>query len=322
MSSVFIVALMALAPTVSPAVLGNETSADCSVDAGNPAPLFSGISVESVTITCYDNGIQTVSTAHAVQVELDTPGLGFVTSPESSGSLPLTLPTDFLSQTGSQVAFNANLFTVCCTMTPPTAGEAITDLRGLEISGGALVTPPGHNPPPDAPPYPFSISLVVDGGSVSIMPSNEIAETAEVAVSGSHLLVQSGGNVAPDDTQPTDFFGPTARTLVGLTPGNASLWIVAVDFTENSAGLTLPQSAELMIALGTTIALNLDGGGSTSLAVEGEDGTPQLLNTPKDFTDGCTFPANGGCERYVGASFGITAPALDNRLPVPPAEDR
>jgi hypothetical protein len=65
-----------------------------------------------------------------------------------------------------------------------------------------------------------------------------------------------------------------------------------------------------MILLGAANALNLDGGGSTSLAVDAGGGDVRLLNTPNDYAPGCTFPKDGRCERYVGASFGIHAQFL------------
>ena len=56
------------------------------------------------------------------------------------------------------------------------------------------------------------------------------------------------------DTSPAEFFGPNARTLVGLSGRNDVLWIVAVERAATQ-GVTLPQAAQLMIQLSAATAL-------------------------------------------------------------------
>ena len=151
--------------------------------------------------------------------------------------------------------------------------------------------------------------LTIAGSAVRIATLDRVDPVITTAVTGSHMLVRSGQNVAPQDTEPAEFFGPNARTLVGLSAGNDVLWIVAVE-RKATNGVTLPQAAQLMMQLGAATALNLDGGGSTSFAVDEGFGKVRLLNTPNDHTTGCTFPKGDKCERYVGASFGIHAQSL------------
>lgn len=67
------------------------------------------------------------------------------------------------------------------------------------------------------------------------------------------------------------------RTAVGRTAQN-DLWFVAVDGRQPmSAGASLEELATIMRGLGCTDAVNLDGGGSTTLAIFG-----QVLNRPSD----------------------------------------
>ena len=47
-----------------------------------------------------------------------------------------------------------------------------------------------------------------------------------------------------------------------------------------SEGITLSELAELMREFGAYHALNLDGGGSSTLVVAGVDGQPRVLNSP------------------------------------------
>lgn len=47
-------------------------------------------------------------------------------------------------------------------------------------------------------------------------------------------------------------------------------------------GATFAELAEILIAHGAYFAMNLDGGGSSTLAIQGEDGEPVVLNFPID----------------------------------------
>ncbi|MEU8526154.1 MULTISPECIES: phosphodiester glycosidase family protein [Streptomyces] len=68
------------------------------------------------------------------------------------------------------------------------------------------------------------------------------------------------------------------RTLAGVTADGAVL-LVTVDGRDPgvSEGATLAESAELLRSLGAVDGLNLDGGGSTSMVVDGE-----LRNSPRE----------------------------------------
>ena len=214
-----------------------------------------------------------------------------------------------MATTRSQIAINANLFIACCTDTPPPEGTT-TALQGLEISNGKVLSPFRNNPKDGKQPYPFATSLIVAANGLRIVTPTE-PPAAKTAVTGSHILVSGRQNVAPPNSSSSDsFYGPNARTLAGLSADNKVLWLAAVDRLSENSGVTLPQAAQFMIQLGAATALNFDGGGSTSLAVQMPDGAPGLLNLPSDQTAGCSFTKDGRCERYVGASFGIHAQPL------------
>jgi exopolysaccharide biosynthesis protein len=72
--------------------------------------------------------------------------------------------------------------------------------------------------------------------------------------------------------------GRQPRTLAGVTE-DGRLLLVTVDGRRPgwSVGMTLPEAARLMRSLGATDALNLDGGGSTTMVVRG-----QVVNRPSD----------------------------------------
>jgi exopolysaccharide biosynthesis protein len=53
-----------------------------------------------------------------------------------------------------------------------------------------------------------------------------------------------------------------------------------VDGRENSEGASFSQLADLLLVHGVNTAISLDGGGSSTLVIEGVDRLPRLLNTP------------------------------------------
>ena len=71
------------------------------------------------------------------------------------------------------------------------------------------------------------------------------------------------------------------RTAVGFDAGGGFLWLVVVDGRQlpRSAGMSLPELAELFLALGVEEALNLDGGGSSVMTVGG-----RMVSSPSDAT--------------------------------------
>ena len=90
------------------------------------------------------------------------------------------------------------------------------------------------------------------------------------SVGGSPVLVKDGKRWFTD---PGDNFtnGRHPRTLVGWTPGGDTL-LVTVDGRqpEVSVGMTLHEATDLLIGLGATEAINLDGGGSTTFVRGGD----------------------------------------------------
>jgi hypothetical protein len=70
------------------------------------------------------------------------------------------------------------------------------------------------------------------------------------------------------------------RTAVGISRDSSRLFLTTVDGRhESSSGMSLVELAALMRALGAYQAINLDGGGSTTMVVEGK-----LVNQPSDST--------------------------------------
>lgn len=101
-------------------------------------------------------------------------------------------------------------------------------------------------------------------------------------VSGRHRIAADGRVTVPTGTGP--FFDRNPRTVVGTT-GTGRILIVTVDGRRTtSVGTTMEETAALVRGLGLRDAVNLDGGGSTTMSVRGD-----LVNQP-----------SGSAERPVG----------------------
>jgi hypothetical protein len=97
------------------------------------------------------------------------------------------------------------------------------------------------------------------------------------SLGGSPILVREGKRWFADvDDNFTR--GRHPRTLVGWTPAGEAL-LVTVDGRqpEESVGMTLAEAADLLLGLGATEGINLDGGGSTTFVTSGA-----VANSPSD----------------------------------------
>jgi hypothetical protein len=97
------------------------------------------------------------------------------------------------------------------------------------------------------------------------------------SVGGSPILIRHGARWFADAAN--DFTrGRQPRTLVGWNPAGERL-LVTVDGRQpdTSVGMSLAEAADLLLTLGATDGINLDGGGSTTFVAGGT-----VVNTPSD----------------------------------------
>jgi hypothetical protein len=116
---------------------------------------------------------------------------------------------------------------------------------------------------------------LVPGSSMTITWSFGWADVYD-AIGGVPLLVADGQDVVGDCVG--SFCGANPRTGVGMTAGGKIL-LVVVDGRQPkwSRGATLGEFAQIFRRLGATWALNLDGGGSSTMVVRGK-----VVNRPSD----------------------------------------
>ena len=97
------------------------------------------------------------------------------------------------------------------------------------------------------------------------------------AVAGNEVLIRAG-KPATRSQEPDK---PYPRSAVAIDATGQKLWLILVDGKQRlySEGMTIAELTELVQQLGADSALNLDGGGSVTLAVATPSGT-KILNSP------------------------------------------
>jgi exopolysaccharide biosynthesis protein len=263
---------------------------------------------------------------HIVEIDLNAPGIGFELTPPG-GTLETVRQTtlNYLNQEHAQLAINAHFFL------PFPSADSNAMLIGLAASNGNVYS--AFESPVQ------SYAIVTNAPALNIDPSNHASIVHDDAgqadgthvvenvtlwntVAGSAQIVTNGVNTVPvynDATHPNGLLTPggpanysnsnswyqltNARTVIGLSQDNRTLFLFSVDNAGGSRGMTLPEIADLLVdQYGVYNALNLDGGGSTTLAMEDPaTQTGRIVNVSSDNPDG----------RSVGSNLAIFA------IPVP-----
>lgn len=261
-------------------------------------------------------------TMHIVKVNLRVAGVHFAVTPPG-GSLETVRSTtlDFLKQKHAQVAINAHFFL------PFPSSNPNAMLIGLAVSDGRVYSAFEH---PEQ-----SFAIVDDAPALNIDPSNHativhddsrfsdgrhIKETVKLwnTVAGSAQIVTDGVNTIPvytDAQHPNGLLkagGPKAfsnsnswyeqlqaRTVLGISRDGHTLILFTVDKAGGSQGMKEGEVADILIRdYGIYNAINLDGGGSTSMAMEDPAShADALVNRSSDSAKG----------RSVGSNFAVFA---------------
>jgi hypothetical protein len=213
---------------------------------------------------------------------------------------------DFMSSSGAQVAVNAHFFL------PWPSTDPYADAVGFGASEGRVFSP--FESPVQ------SYALVANAPAVNIDRDNHativhrdpadpsgtrVLESVTIwtAVAGSAQILTNGVVTIPtyaDEEHPEAELVPggpgqysssrswydvlNARSAIGMSRDGRTLTLFTVDTRGGSAGMNVREVAECLARdFGVWNALNLDGGGSTSLAmVDPATGRPALVNVSSD----------------------------------------
>ena len=182
----------------------------------------------------------------------------------------------------------------------PQPGQAV-EVDGVSISNG-------HTDSPASSPDARSNGAFCVTASGVLIVQGECPAKVEQAVGGGPVLIAEGQplplRVNPDDARAKEvenYYRHTEpRTALGIDGPGRKLWIVVVDGRQDgySEGITLPELTALFTELGARSAINLDGGGSSTLVLGDVDGDEQVANSP-------IHTAIPGRERPVGNHLGV-----------------
>lgn len=230
---------------------------------------------------------------HVVIIDLQENGVRILVTPgDSKADLPLTgrKTSEFLHDFGVQVAINGDGFTPWHSNTfldfYPHEGDPI-DVIGFAASNGTVYSQDTDNEP------------VLYFSRTNQARFNSPIGNNYNAISGNTLLLTKG------QTRNNLSSTLAPRSAIALDRANRHLILVVVDGRQPgyAEGVSLSELADILIFHGAYTAMNLDGGGSSTLVVEGIFGSANVLNSPINNN----IP---GQERVVGNHLGIFANPL------------
>jgi hypothetical protein len=180
-----------------------------------------------------------------------------------------------------------------------------TNIRGFAVSDGQLVSSTDYNPDTFKSTFLYdpvtgarienkASNLPAPAGVTYPAPAEELAlaSTLKVATSGFGIVLNNGVASGDQVTQ-------NARSALGLTADGRYLTMLTVDRVANPAqangwqGATDYDVGTILRGFGSSMGINVDGGGSTQVAWwNSATNQAELLNNPL-------------AERYVGSSLGV-----------------
>lgn len=246
---------------------------------------------------------------HIVRIDLDAPGIRFLVTPPKGHPPRETVRQTtlaFLIEQHAQIAINAHFFT------PWPTEDTEVDLKGLAASDGRIYSTFEHDLA-----YPFqknlpALNIAADNTPTIVYEAagdtTGIATEPQVAVhnalSGNEQILCRGANVTGTGKWDNALH---PRTAIGIAPGR-KLVLFVVDGRQPgiSEGMKTSEVAAVLARdCGVTDAINLDGGGSTTLAMA--DPNPRMVNVPVGINN---VP---GTLRAVGSNLAVFAKRCDRR---------
>lgn len=273
---------------------------------------------------------------HIVQIDLSDPAVHFKVSPAAGSRETVRQRTvDFLNQEDAQVAINTHFFLPFPSADTNVFLAGFSASNGNIVSSFDPQPIAAAQVDQSFAVVPFSPALNIDANNdvsiiTPVIPSpatsstNQINESVSIfnAVAGSAQIISNGTTSIPryrDAANPDGLLtsggaapggGPytnanswynlaRARTAIGVSQDGNTLTLFTVDAAGGSLGMTVGEVADLLRTdYGVWNALNLDGGGSTTLVLENPaTGLGQLANVSGD----------GGLGRAVGSSLAVFA---------------
>lgn len=253
-----------------------------------------------------------------LEIDVAASGISFLMQP-GNGDLPgeVTRQTTrgFVNSVGAKIGINGDFYNTNPGY-PVIGGQYFTDVNHMGVSNGNVYSPAAGGEPV------FNISasnvpgVFTAGGAGS---SGVIGGTPLYnAIGGNQRILTNGVVTAPNDSY-TNTLNP--HTAIATNADRTRVYLMTVDGRQNgySEGMRTTEMATLFLQFGATDAVNLDGGGSTTMVMDDSNDNLQnarLINSP---SDGAT-PQQAGNERLVANNLAVFALHNPNYVPLPPID--
>ena len=265
---------------------------------------------DGVTARAYALEAPRTMKAFVVKVDLTTPGIGFAATARAAGwgetmadvtnqvcrvETKRETTADFVQRRRAEglnvcVAFNTTPWEPF----PAPKGNDFADPLGLCVAEGEMVSLADAHP---------AFVVRMDGTAEIVADARECALADVVfAASAFDLILSNGVDVVARNRDENEGCHP--RLALGLTADRRTLVVLAVDGRQPgySEGATMGDLRAILRGEGVTDAVNMDGGGSTSLVVWDEkNACPLMLNRHKNYR-----------VRANAVNFGIAFASADN----------
>lgn len=266
-------------------------------------PLFEGVSHKTLPAPGLEPMI-----IQALRVDLRAGGVSlFVTPGDSSDGHEYRALTSSaaLSNQGWQAAVNGGYFLPFSGGSPggddyvPQPGQG-ADVSGAAVHDGRTVSPVET----DIDKRVNAIICIWKQAKVRILDGQVCGPSVREAMAAGPRLLAEGEPLSFAAYDLGYSQGRHPRTAVGLDARRQVLWLVTVDGRQPvvSLGASLIELTAILQDLGAADAINLDGGGSTTMVVQSPTG-PQRLNVP-------IHTGTAGRERPVANHLGVKAQAF------------
>ncbi|MCX7394011.1 MAG: phosphodiester glycosidase family protein [Planctomycetales bacterium] len=263
---------------------------------------FESVQAASVEVTVPFEGIRHIHRTttvprqldmHVIEIDLTAIGIDFAITPSNGQGVGATdgqTTREFVTQKNAQIGLNGSFSSF---RSKAWIVEGIAATQGQVYSPFEQFRRTALNISVD------KVATIIR--SIDTGTKTGTAYTPEIplynTLGGEAGLLKNGTNVAPSAKESLH-----PRTAAGVSLDGRKLLLMTVDGRRpgHSLGVTRPELADLLKEYGAWNAINLDGGGSTTLVFS--DPVPRVVNIPSD-----TNASRSSVERTVGSNLAVFA---------------
>jgi hypothetical protein len=248
-------------------------------------------------------------------IDLTVPGVSFMMQP-GNGDLPgeVTRSTTrgFVNSVNGQIGINGDFYNTNPPY-PPQGGLYFTDVTHAAASNGDVYSPNRGGEPI------FNVSAANLPGVYTGRAAGTTTTVEGIplynAIGGNQRILTNGVVTAPNDTY-TNTLNP--HTAIAVSQDRTKVFLMTVDGRQNqySEGMRTTEMADLFLQFGGWDAINVDGGGSTTMVMDDSNDGAQnarLINSPSDNST----PQTPGTERLVANNLAVFALPNPGYVPLP-----